>query len=117
MISIGPKGKRRGRPPKGTDPIVGIRMSPELRTQIEAWAFRQKDSPTLSAAIRQLVEKALTGGAAPVMISVRPKAKKDRAPPPILAGLGEANVRNPLRSDRWRVRRPRRTRNREFPGG
>jgi hypothetical protein len=117
MISVSPKGKKRGRPPKGTDPIVGIRMSPELRMQIEALAFRQKDSPTLSAAIRQLVERALVGGGKPLTITLRPKGTKKDAPVPIVVDAGEGNGRSPLRSDRWRVRRPRRQRsNRDLPG-
>jgi hypothetical protein len=112
MISVSPKGKKRGRPPKGTDPIVGIRMSPELRMQIEAWAFRQKDSPTLSAAIRQLVERALVGGGKPLTITLRPKGTEKDDPVPIVA-----DGRSPLRADRWRVRRPRRQRShRDFPG-
>jgi hypothetical protein len=91
-------------------------MSAQLRARIEAWAFRQKDMPTLSAAIRQLVEKALAGGA-PVTIRVRAKAKKDGTLPATRADLRDGNVRGPLRSDRWRVRRPRRSRdNRDLSG-
>lgn len=53
------KQKRIGRPPTGITPIVGVRLSPEVREQVEHWAARQDDSPTLSEAMRRLVSLGL----------------------------------------------------------
>jgi hypothetical protein len=39
--------------------MIGLRASPELRKSIEEWAGRQTDGPSLSEAIRQLVELGL----------------------------------------------------------
>jgi hypothetical protein len=39
--------------------MIGLRASPELRKAIEVWASKQDDKPTLSKAIRRLVEQAL----------------------------------------------------------
>lgn len=50
------KQKRAGRPPTGVTPMVGVRLSPEVRRSIEDWAARQPDEPSLSEAIRRLVE-------------------------------------------------------------
>jgi hypothetical protein len=54
-IKDSPK-KKRGRPPTGKDPMVGIRMSIEMQDEIKAWAKRQEDKPALAPAIRRLVE-------------------------------------------------------------
>ena len=51
--------KKRGRPATGQDPVSAIRLSPALRSAIEAWAKQQPDKPSRSEAIRQLVEFAL----------------------------------------------------------
>jgi hypothetical protein len=53
------KQKTRGRPATGTTPMIGLRASPELRTEIERWADRQSDTPRLSEAIRRLVDLGL----------------------------------------------------------
>jgi hypothetical protein len=39
--------------------MMGLRGSPEFRSEIEAWAGRQPDTPGLSEAIRRLVELGL----------------------------------------------------------
>ena len=39
--------------------MIGLRASPEMRRQIEQWATSQPDAPTLSEAIRRLVELGL----------------------------------------------------------
>jgi hypothetical protein len=57
--TVSAKQKRRGRPATGITPMVGVRVSAELRRQIEAWARRQTGEPTLSEAIRRLVELGL----------------------------------------------------------
>lgn len=58
-MSIEVVHKKRGRPPTGKDPVSAIRLSGELRAEIEAWAAKQPDKPTRSEAIRRLVEEAL----------------------------------------------------------
>jgi hypothetical protein len=57
--------KQRGRPATGQDPVTAVRLPPELKSKVGAWANRQKDKPSLSKAIRQLLEKALAGTIAP----------------------------------------------------
>jgi hypothetical protein len=54
--SISVKRKTRGCPATGTDPLMGFRAPPEVRLQIVKWADNQPDAPTLSEAIRRLVE-------------------------------------------------------------
>jgi hypothetical protein len=51
--------KRPGRPATGQDPVTAIRLSPEMRETVDAWAARQPDKPSRSEAIRRLVEMAL----------------------------------------------------------
>lgn len=58
-MKVKPK-KSRGRPATGKDPVVGLRMSPNLRGEIVKWAENQPDKPTLSEATRRLVELGLT---------------------------------------------------------
>jgi hypothetical protein len=57
-ITVKPK-KGRGRPPTGRDPMIGFRAPPELRRAINDWRRNQADLPSLSEAIRRLVEEAL----------------------------------------------------------
>jgi hypothetical protein len=58
-ISVKYKKRGRGRPATGHSPIVGVRMPPEERRAVEAWAAKQEDRPSLSKAIRHLVALAL----------------------------------------------------------
>lgn len=51
--------KKRGRPPTGRDPVTAIRLSPELRAQIDAWAQTQSDRPSRSEAIRRILQQTL----------------------------------------------------------
>jgi hypothetical protein len=51
--------KKRGRPATGVDPVVNLRLPVETRRQIERWAARQEDKPTLSEAIRRMIERVL----------------------------------------------------------
>jgi hypothetical protein len=57
--SIAVLQKKRGRPATGTDPVTAIRLSPELRERIDAWAAQQEDQPPRSEAIRRMIEQAL----------------------------------------------------------
>ena len=58
--SIKVKPKTRGRPATGKDPLMGFRASPAMRASVIRWAENQPDTPTLSEAIRRLVELGLT---------------------------------------------------------
>ena len=57
--------KLGGPPATGQDPVVAVQLPPELKSKIDTWANRQKGKPSLSSAIRQLLEKALAGTTAP----------------------------------------------------
>src|SRR5262245_35237283 len=59
IASIFAKQKKRGRPATGVTPMVGIRVTATLRKRVEEWAKAQSDNPTLSEAMRRLVEQAL----------------------------------------------------------
>ena len=43
--------------------MVGVRLSPDARRAVEVWAGNQTDQPSLSEAIRRLVELGLGGNA------------------------------------------------------
>jgi len=45
-----------GRPRTGTTPLIGFRADAVTRAAIIQWAESQPDEPTLSEAIRRLVE-------------------------------------------------------------
>lgn len=49
-----------GRPRTGITPLIGFRADPATRAAIVKWADNQPDKPTLSEAIRRLVELGLT---------------------------------------------------------
>jgi hypothetical protein len=54
------KQKVMGRPRTGITPLMGFRADPVIRASIVRWAEKQPDAPTLSEAIRRLVELGLT---------------------------------------------------------
>jgi hypothetical protein len=58
--SISAKQKTRGRPATGITPMMGFRAEPAIRAKVVRWAENQPDNPTLSEAIRRLVELGLT---------------------------------------------------------
>ena len=59
--AIAVEPKKRGRPKgAGRDPLVGLRMSPDLRARVEAWAADNAIPGQLSEAIRRLLDKALS---------------------------------------------------------
>jgi len=57
--TISAKQKSPGRPATGVTPMVGFRADPVARAAIVKWAESQPDTPTLSEAIRRLVELGL----------------------------------------------------------
>src|SRR3954462_3737958 len=54
------KQKVMGRPRTGITPMMGFRADPVIRASIVRWAEKQSDMPSLSEAIRRLVELGLT---------------------------------------------------------
>jgi hypothetical protein len=48
--------QKRGRPATGKTPTIALRATDEFRGTVERWAAKQGDKPTLSEAIRRLVE-------------------------------------------------------------
>jgi hypothetical protein len=54
--------KKTGRPATGKDPMVGVRMPPEKRREVEEWAAAQPDKPSFSEAIRRLIDLGLLSG-------------------------------------------------------
>jgi hypothetical protein len=54
------KQKGMGRPRTGIKPLMGFRADPVIRASIVRWAEKQRDMPSLSEAIRRLVELGLT---------------------------------------------------------
>jgi hypothetical protein len=64
------KQKVMGRPRTGITPLIGFRADTATRAAIIKWAENQPDEPTLSEAIRRLVEIGLT---------VKAKAKQPSA--------------------------------------
>ena len=79
-VPVTPK-KKRGRPATGRDPVTAIRLPEDLRVRVEAWATKQRDTPSRSEAIRRLVEIGLAGARA-----ARPTNKKSAAKAAGLAG-------------------------------
>ena len=58
LLKVEPK--KRGRPATGKDPLMGFRASPVMRASVVRWAENQPDNPSLSEAIRRLVEIGLS---------------------------------------------------------
>lgn len=75
--SIKVEPKRRGRPSTGRDPVMGLRMSPNLKGAVVKWAENQPDKPTLSEATRRLVEIGLTVKSRPKQTSTAHARKAD----------------------------------------
>jgi hypothetical protein len=53
--------KRRGRPATGTDPIIGLRLSPEKTEQLDAWAAAE-GLTSRSEAVRRMIDQVLGAG-------------------------------------------------------
>jgi hypothetical protein len=58
--SISAKRKRPGRPATGVDPMVGLRLAPDLIKEVDEWAAAHE--MTRSDAIRQFIELGLRKG-------------------------------------------------------
>jgi hypothetical protein len=58
-----PEKRRPGRPATGKDPLIALRMPPEERQAVEAWAANRSDKLSLSKAIRELIQLGLAVGA------------------------------------------------------
>jgi hypothetical protein len=58
--AIAVKQKVTGRPRTGITPLMAFRADPVIRAGIVRWAEKQRDMPSLSEAIRRLVELGLT---------------------------------------------------------
>jgi Ribbon-helix-helix protein, copG family len=56
--STAKKKRGPGRPATGKDPLVALRLPPELTDEVEAWAARN-DIFSRSAAIRELIARGL----------------------------------------------------------
>lgn len=56
-IEVKPK-KKRGRPATGKDPLLGVRVPPDLIDRIDEWAA-SNGAASRSEAVRKLVEQAL----------------------------------------------------------
>ena len=53
--------ERSGRPATRRASVMGVRLAPELRANVDKWAAEQPDKPSQSEAIRRLVELGLAG--------------------------------------------------------
>src|SRR5262245_34356694 len=66
--------KKRGRPGTGRAPVTGVRLTSEVRANVDKWAAAQPDQPSRSEAIRRLVELGLA-----VSWSTRRRSQKSMA--------------------------------------
>jgi hypothetical protein len=58
-IAVNKKNKR-GRPPTGIGPVIGVRLYPEMQVELATWIERQPDpKPSRPEAIRRLIKKGL----------------------------------------------------------
>jgi hypothetical protein len=58
--SISVKQKKRGRPATGVTPMIGVRLSAGSRKAVEKWALQEPDQPSLSEAVRRLIDLGLS---------------------------------------------------------
>jgi hypothetical protein len=59
MMTEFTQSKKRGRPATGTNPSVGVRLSPATIENLDAWRAKQPGIPGRPEAIRRLIEAAL----------------------------------------------------------
>ena len=53
--------KRRGRPATGTNPSIGVRMSPETLERLDDWRRKQPDLPQIEQLVGQIAEQRKAG--------------------------------------------------------
>jgi hypothetical protein len=80
------KQKVMGRPRTGIRPLMGFRADPAIRASIVRWAENQPDMPSLSEAIRRLVEIGLSKPGPQERPQVLSTAKQSAARATELAG-------------------------------
>jgi hypothetical protein len=73
--------KKRGRPATGRSSVMGVRLAPELRANVDKWAAEQPDKPSHSEAIRRLVELGLAGS-----WSIRQRSPESASKASVMAG-------------------------------
>src|SRR5436190_17071361 len=54
--------KRRGRPPTGINPVVGVRLPPRLLTKLDEWRLNSPNGVGRPEAIRRLLEHVIGPG-------------------------------------------------------
>jgi len=69
--------QKGGRPAAGITPLIGFAADPIIRAAIVKWGENQPDKPTLSEAIRRLVELGLTVKSRPKQTSGARARKAD----------------------------------------
>jgi hypothetical protein len=94
--------KQRGRPATGQDPVTAVRLPSELKSKVGAWANRQKDKPSLSKAIRQLLDTALAGTIAPRQRSTGNRRKATDMAARQIDRLGDESATGEQRASRKR---------------
>ena len=104
--SISVKRKKRGRPPTGVDPLVGVRLPPQMISNIDQWA--KQNNLSRSEAIRRLIERAFTAAApsGPAKAGSRRKAA-DLAGQAIDLGDQTATVEERAHRKRRLIKEPR----------
>jgi hypothetical protein len=80
------KPEKRGRPATKKEPLMGFRAAPVMRASVVKWAENQPDQPTLSEAIRRLVEIGLSKSGPPKRPKVLSTARQSAARAVELAG-------------------------------
>src|SRR5258708_33840177 len=73
--------KKRGRPATGRSSVMGVRLAPELRANVDKWAAEQPDKPSQTEAIRRLVELGLAGS-----WSIRQRSPESASKASVMAG-------------------------------
>jgi hypothetical protein len=61
--------------------MIGIRMSPDKRIEIEQWASTQEDKPSLSESIRRLVDLGLAAARETAKAAAEPASEPKRPRP------------------------------------
>src|SRR4051812_10466913 len=63
MMAEFTQSKKRGRPATGTNPSIGVRLSPNTLENLDAWRAKQPGVPGRPEAIRRLIEAGLNAAA------------------------------------------------------